>query len=274
MLNKPTSIYINWAAYDELSDNIQLTEELAMRQLDELLRLRGLGVRFDAYIMDCFWFDPDGGFRTWRKPHWPEGPDKWLNRCLENDVLPGLWLPANAMVHPVEEMRLRAVPEWYDSLDGTPEKSWTMCLFYGGYLPHLLASMDLWYERGVRLFKFDFANFDSAPPHLKAAMLPREIRSANIAAFQGALCAFRKSHPEVMLLAYNGFEEAPVLGNTVTPLRKVIDSRWLDCFDSLYCGDPRPADVPAMNFWRSKDVYSDHTTRYFEFKQHPAAADR
>jgi hypothetical protein len=269
MLNKPTSIYINWGAYDELSDTVELTESLAMRQLDELLRLRDLGVRFDSYIMDCFWFSVDSGYREWRKPHWPQGPDKWLDRCLKNKVLPGLWFPINSMVHPIPEMRLRAIPEWYDSLDGTPEQSWTMCLFYGGYLPHYMETLNQWYQRGVRLFKFDFGNLGSAPRHLKAIMLPSEIRSANVAAFQGALRAFRKSHPEAVMLAYNGLEEVDFMGDTATPLCKVIDSRWLESFDSLYCGDPRPADVPAMNFWRSKDVYSDHTTRFYEFNNIP-----
>ena len=263
MLKGPTSIYINWAAYDELSDKIELTEKLAMRQLDELLRLRDFGVRFDGYVMDCFWFAIDGGFHSWRKPHWPDGPDRWLNRCLENALLPGLWLPTNSTYHPIPEKRLRAVSEWYDSLDGTPEEFSSMCLFYGGYLPHLIASMHLWYERGVRIFKFDFADLKAAPRHLKEVMLPSEIRAANVAAFQGALRSFRKSHPEVLLLAYNGFVEEDIMSNTVTPLCKAIDTRWLESFDALYCGDPRPADVPAMNFWRSKDVYSDHTTRFF-----------
>jgi hypothetical protein len=43
-----------------------------------------------------------------------------------------------------------------------------------------------------------------------------------------------------------------------------VDLRWLDAFDSLYCGDPRLADVPAMNFWRSMDIYTDHMVRYYE----------
>jgi hypothetical protein len=33
--------------YDELSDNILLTETLAMKELEEILRLRKSGVRFD-----------------------------------------------------------------------------------------------------------------------------------------------------------------------------------------------------------------------------------
>jgi len=43
-----------------------------------------------------------------------------------------------------------------------------------------------------------------------------------------------------------------------------VDLRWLQAFDSLYCGDPRLSDVPARNFWRSMDLYTDHMVRYFE----------
>src|SRR6266851_5508308 len=53
----PIFVYNNWSAYDELSDNIPLTEHLALKELDEILRLRRFGVRFDYYMMDAFWFD-------------------------------------------------------------------------------------------------------------------------------------------------------------------------------------------------------------------------
>src|SRR5262249_2285514 len=52
-LRDPVWVYNNWSAYDELSDNIPLTEELAMRELNEILRLRKLGVHFDYYMMDA-----------------------------------------------------------------------------------------------------------------------------------------------------------------------------------------------------------------------------
>lgn len=90
MLEGPICIYDNWSAYDELSDIIELTEELALRELDELLRLMRSGVKLDYYLMDAFGYDPDGGYRTWRKPRWPDGPDRWLNRCLEHEVKPVL----------------------------------------------------------------------------------------------------------------------------------------------------------------------------------------
>src|SRR5512142_2512806 len=63
LLRDPVFVYNNWSAYDELSDNIALTEELAMKELGEILRLRRAGVHFDAYMMDAFWFAPDGAYR-------------------------------------------------------------------------------------------------------------------------------------------------------------------------------------------------------------------
>jgi len=58
-LQGPIWAYNNWSAYDELSDTVPLTESLAMRELDEILRLRKAGVRVDYYVMDAFWYDPE-----------------------------------------------------------------------------------------------------------------------------------------------------------------------------------------------------------------------
>ena len=44
-LNQPIAVYNNWSAYDELSDNIELTEKLAMKELGQIVRLRRAGVR-------------------------------------------------------------------------------------------------------------------------------------------------------------------------------------------------------------------------------------
>jgi len=94
----PIFVYNDWSAYDELSDNIPLTEQLAMRELDQILRLRSLGVHFDYYMMDAFWFDPDGRYRTWRKPNWPNGPGAWIKKCRDNGILPGLRFSTNTLV--------------------------------------------------------------------------------------------------------------------------------------------------------------------------------
>src|SRR6266446_9314610 len=62
-LNQPVAVYNNWSAYDELSDNIELTEKLAMKELDQIVRLHRAGVRIDYYLMDAFWYSTNGGYR-------------------------------------------------------------------------------------------------------------------------------------------------------------------------------------------------------------------
>src|ERR1700732_5482450 len=106
----PIFVYNNWSAYDELSDNIPLTEQLAMKELDEILRLRRAGGRVALYMMDAFWFAPDGGYRAWRKPNWPNGPDAWIKKCRDNGIMPGLWFGTNELV------KINAIPEWQSSL--------------------------------------------------------------------------------------------------------------------------------------------------------------
>jgi hypothetical protein len=81
MMRDPVWVYDNWSAYAEglpgLTD-IPLTEALALKQLEQVVRLKGLGVHFDYYLMNAFWFAPEGAYREWRKPHWPQGPGEPL----------------------------------------------------------------------------------------------------------------------------------------------------------------------------------------------------
>lgn len=254
-LQDPIVVYNDWSSYDELSDNVPLTEQLAMKELDELLRLRRRGVRFDFYVMDAFWFAKDGGYRTWRKTTWPEGPDRWLQRCRHNGINPGLWFGTNLLV------QLDPAPEWKESLN---KKGDAMCFFKGGFLPHFMQTLQMWHDRGFRLFKFDFVDFTAAPPDVEASMTKEEIRERNETAFRKALKAFREKNPGVVLVAFNGFGGDLEMTTGPFPFRSPIDLRWLTVFDSIYSGDPRPSDVPMMNFWRSQDVYSDHIVRRFQ----------
>jgi hypothetical protein len=250
-LAAPVWVYNNWSAYDELSDEVPLTEELAMRELRELLRLRRAGVRVDYYVMDAFWYDPDGGYRVWRKD-WPNGPDPWLAACAENGIKPGLWFGTNSLVH------LNAVEKWRDSLSAAGD---SMALYRGGFLADFMDVLQYWYDRGIRLFKLDFADFAVAPKGEDQGITPARLRERNRRALRAALAAFRKRNPDAVLVAFNGF-----VGDVDTAKSVVShsDANWLDVFDTLYAGDPRPANVPEMNFWRSVDIYSDRMVRRFE----------
>jgi hypothetical protein len=260
---EPVFIYNNWSAYDELSDNIPLTEALAMQELNEVIRLKKNAVLIDYYVMDAFWFDKNGGYRVWHKQHWPNGPDGWLNACKENNIKPGMWFSTNLLTTNSGHF-LEVIPEWQDSLATDPN---IMCLFSGGYLKHLAETLQIWANKGVKLFKFDFAYFSAATPAATKLYLGSEIEEMNKLAFMDMLKQFRLKNPDIMITGYNGF--GGDMENTFTEFRKTVDSRWLDVFDTLYCGDPRISDVPAMNIWRSQDIYSDHMVRQFEFNGMP-----
>jgi hypothetical protein len=251
----PIFVYNNWSAYDELSDNIPLTEQLAMKELDEILRLRRFGIRFDYYTIDAFWFDPDGGYRTWRKPNWPNGPDAWIRKCRENGITPGLWFSTNTLV------KINAVPQWQNSLNATKG---AMSFSEGGFLPDFMETLQYWYDRGIRMYKFDFVDFGAASPETAKTKTPEEIRARNADALREALKQFRRRNPDVVLVAFNGFGGDVESTAGPFPFHNSVDLRWLEVFDSLYSGDPRPSDVPEMNFWRSMDIYSDHMVRRYE----------
>jgi len=256
---QPVFIYNNWSAYDELSDNKPQTEELAMRELAEIVRLKKSGVEIDYYVMDAFWFDLWGGYRTWHKQRWPNGPDKWLTTCKANNIRPGMWFSTN-LIATHSGRFLEVIPEWKDSL-GTDAN--IMCLFDGGYLNHLSKTLQIWHDKGVRLFKFDFAYFEAATPEAKKKYSPAEILEKNKVAFMTMLQQFRKNNPDVLITGYNGF--GGDMENTYSPFDNIkIDPRWMDTFDTLYCGDPRFSDVPMMNIWRSQDNYSDHQVSAYQ----------
>lgn len=248
----PVSVYISWAAHDELSDSVPLDETLAMRELAALGQLKAEGARFDYYVLDMGWFDRDGGFRAFRKDRWPEGPAHFFSACRDLGIKPGLWLSTNVCGW-TSNPWLTPRPEWKDSRGGYLDLA--MSLHVGGFLAYQIETMQQWYDQGVRLFKFDFANLGAASPAELARLGEKEVVRLNTDAWRNALVAFRQRNPDVLLIAYNGYGGAT--GDTAPRLARTIDLRWLDAFDSLYCGDPKPSDVPCANFWRSLDVYSD-----------------
>ena len=129
----PIWVYNNWSSYDELSDDVPLTEAAAMRELGNVLRLRRLGVHIDYYVMDAFWYDPDGGYRRWRSEGWPDGPERWIATLERNGITPGLWFGTNTLPH------LNPAPQWRDSLNATGT---AMALYAGGFLPDFMKALE------------------------------------------------------------------------------------------------------------------------------------
>lgn len=267
LLRDPIWYYDPWSAYDELGDDVELTEELAMRQLGEVARLRRLGVRLDYYVMDAFWYEPNGAYRTWRKPHWPSGPDRWLKACEQIGVKPGLWFPSNSFG---KDIKLEVAPQWRSSLDKSEsDGSQTLSFSEGGFLSDFMDALQYWYDRGIRLFRLDFAQFTGAGPNATQHQTHAEVIERNKTALRHALKVFRRKNPEIVFIAYNGFIEFPAEVKTDSELVALfklssIDLRWLQVFDILYSGDVGPADIPQVNFWRSIDLFDDRQVRLYE----------
>jgi hypothetical protein len=247
----PVWVYNNWSAYDELSDAVPLNEPLAMRELAEMLRLRNAGVHFDYYVMDAFWYDPEGGYRNWRREDWPDGPDRWIAACQAAGIQPGLWFSSNTLTN------MKPVPQWQSSLNASGT---AMSLYSGAFLDDFMDVLQYWYERGIRMFKLDFADFTVATKGDENRLRPQEIRLRNGRALHAALRTFQRNHPGVVLVAFNGFVgDVDSAASSLDP----FNVQWLDVFDSLYAGDPRPSDLPQMDLWRAIDIYSDDMVRHF-----------
>ncbi len=266
MMRDPVWVYDIWSAYTDgvtVPDDTRLNEELAMKELHELVRLKRLGVHFDYYMMNAFWFAPDGAYREWRKPDWPNGPDRWIAACQENDLKPGLWFATNVL------WKMNLAPQWQDSLELKQEHTEkfhldSMSLYEGGFLLDFMQTLQYWYERGIRLFEFDMADFDAATPAARKTQSEQEIRQRNQVAFRDALRSFRRKNPDAMLVAFNGFRENMNSTPNASAPKNPVDLRWLEVFDTLYCGDIRVSDVPEVNFWRSVDLYGDDMVRRYE----------
>ncbi len=97
---------------------------------------------------------------------------------------------------------------------------------------------------------------------MKDKFTKEQVFEKNQAAFMAMLQQFRKNNPDILITGYNGF--GGDMDNTYRPFDKKIDRRWMDTFDTLYCGDPRFSDVPMMNIWRSQDNYSDHQVSAYQ----------
>jgi hypothetical protein len=265
LMKDPVWVYDNWSAYAEgmspQFEDTPLTEALAMRELQQLIRMKALGVHFDYYMMNAFWFSPQGAYREWRTPHWPEGPRRWIAACHENGLKPGLWFGTNSL------WQIEAAPQWRDSLALEKHPDWhfeSMCMYEGGFLSDFMRALHYWYEQGIRMFELDVANFDAATPAARQRDSLDEIRRKNKAALSTALKSFRRQHPEVMLVAFNDFGGDYKSTSSPFPFKKPVDLNWLEVFDTLYSGDIRVSDVPQASFWRSVDLYNDHMVRRYE----------
>jgi len=260
-LVKVFSVYCDWGLHDELGDNIELDEKMTLEVLDRLKYWKEKGVTFDYYLFDAFWFDPNGDYKQFKETHWPNGFKKVKEMIEELRMKPGLWFDVNGFTAPRNET-------WKDSLtiDGR-----SYCLFDGPYAPSFYeALVHAYKEWGIRMFKLDFANFRATTPRLEGKLTEDDVYLKNVTTLKEIIRTFRRVCPDAVILAYNGYELIPgYITNTSYPIKRGIDPSWLEVFDYMYSGDPRPADTPCISFRRSVDLYQDHMVYKFNISGLP-----
>jgi len=255
-VKQPLSIYCDWALHDELGDDVRLTEQMTMRVLDTFSRWKAdHGVGFDYCLIDCFWFEQPGDYRSFNPETWPNGFGPARRRMEELGMTPGLWLDTTGG-------RVAGRDEWADSLDVNDGAS--HCLFDGPYAADLedamLHAIEQW---GVGMFKFDFADFHAVSAR-RRDMARGEIYSRNVTALRSLCRRVRSKHPEVVMLAYNRFAYYDgYYSDTTGDIVPGVEPAWLDVMDYVYSGDPRPADVPCASLRRAVDMYQDHAVHKF-----------
>lgn len=252
-------IYCDWAAHDELSDEKceKLSEKMALRILKTLEKVRHeKDVCFDYYLMDDFWFQQDKPYTEFNPETWPDGPDHFLKQVDKHGMKYGLWFDVNmASVNVSDETPKRQ------------ENGKEICLNYQENMDLLFTSIEKHVrEHQVRMLKFDFAYFECMNEnhhcHSKRAVASKE---PAVRKFIEKLNYLRTIDPELMILAYNGFTTDLSYIGSVNPSRTgyAISPWWCLFVDYLYCGDPRPSEIPGVDLEKSLIFYTDSMIEQF-----------
>jgi hypothetical protein len=248
------SIYNDWGAHDELGTLVkpQLTEQLTLELLDQLesLKLR-YGTQFSDYVLDAFWYDPRGAYRTFKQPNWPRGFEPALERIEALGLKPGLWFDLGGGT-----LDLKNTPGWQG-----PEKP---CLSDPQFTRLLERAVEYHAHRhSLSLLKFDFANLQCRQRDFKESSLA--VLEKNADGLREVCDKARLVNPAMVILAFNVFSMVEMMESTIRYDEAYpVSPWWLLWFNALYSGDPRPSELPSVTSLRdSVNWYQDHVFRGF-----------
>jgi hypothetical protein len=267
-VSTPISVFNHESAYGDYPAPVN--EAQAMQELNELARLKKAGMQSDFALMDASWFLPASAYRTLRASDWPHGADAWMARCATIGVRSGLRIDGNAA--PMQSAMSQLPPQWRNSLDGDGR---SLSLFEGGFLPDVLAAMQTWYDRGVRLFDFDSVDLTAATPASAAKLSQSEIVNRNAAALRAAFASFRAANREAVLVVtlkpgmnerQAHLAEAAISGgdNRVENNNEPLSNEPVSAFALVAPSVARPQAAPQTNRWRSIDIENDDSVRRLE----------
>ncbi len=243
---EPFSVYNTWGYHDELGDQVELTERLALNAVKALQRWKDeFGLGYDYFVLDYGWYDPRRGFERFHPQRWPKGPDRLLRRLRLLGMQPGLWFSTNGG-------RLR-VPAWKKSLCAD---NYHYSLIDGPFGDLLEASVLKAAEQwDVRYFKFDFAAFSQGLANSRRSALETERLSRE--RFSLIVRRLRERYPDARVIGHCGFWQGRNHGVTGEPVRPTADPSLLADFDHYFSNDPHIGEPPQLELCRARNLNQD-----------------
>ena len=225
-------------------------EALALRDLDQLVRLTKSGLRVDYDLLDAAAIAPDGFHPTGRTAAWPGGPNAWIAQCRTAGIYPGLRFDSSAL----------------------RPNGRAPALFEGRFLHDFISALQSWYDLGIRLFAFEGLDLTAATPETAAGLTQDEIVARNTAALRAALTAFRAKNRGVVLLIIEsdtGHSDASANQPSGSdPSMNDPDPRneasRLGAFLLLSTGPARASTTPQVSLQRAIDIETDGQIRHDE----------
>jgi hypothetical protein len=249
-LPAPIAVYIDGPDSSALPAASPLSEALALRDLNQLARLKESGLRVDYDLLDAYALAPDGLHAFGRSAAWPNGLDSWIARCRAVGIHPGLRL-SNIALRP--DARAPVVFEAEIRHDFIP-------------------ALQSWYDRGIRLFAFEGLDLTAATSETSAGLTQNDIVARNREVFHVALTAFRAKNRGAVLLAIESrAADSDASTNSLSggdasmssPNSRNEASR-LGVFVLLSNGPPRASTTPQSSLQRAIDIETDSQIRHDE----------
>jgi hypothetical protein len=243
-------IFNDWSMQDWVKPEVRVTQRMIVDTVRTFSEWRSkFGLPFQYYNVDVFWFDTKSKFDRWDMVGFPHGPGAALSAIRRAGMQLGLWYSGGGR---------SALPEaWANS---RVDEDYSMSV--GSFRSDLRNAWEKAYsDWGLRLIKFDFASFGTVLPGDSQADQRRRL---SLIAFRNLVRDFKRAHPDVLFLLYNGFAyNGRVIQSTLQdPLvEQSISTEWSTSTDWTYCGDTIPADYPALRLRRGTEIYNDHQVR-------------
>ncbi len=255
--NIPYRVFCNWGLYDNLTPNDPIIDEkLAYKNINDLKNfMEGSKTKFDYYIMDAFWHKLGKKYQDYDDAIFPNGINGILNKVKELDMNFGLWFDINFIHNKPTDFKQ------YDNLLNNNSYCFACDEVASSMSNAIIKHIK---EDNLKIIKLDFAYFECKNPNHNHSIKHIESKEKSIKNFIKMVNMIHEVDKDVKILCYNGWTiNLDCLASVKKMDKKVISPYWLKYINYIYCGDPRPSEIPTPNFATSLIYYSDSMLRNF-----------